>query len=690
MPCVHNLLLWLPPLVWSWRLKELLSKESVKNNEAVSEPSRKSPVLNQSPSSKKGNADVPLTVTNQAANGLALFAEQEEPPFPLEKKLGLKHPLRSGLLSTNEFEKIEAALVGQFREYLQANGTDASLKAYENEIKEKPDKLKVGRRGLDWAWHLGKKKTVKNTGKTQELARIDRDQDKIEKDLKQLKSWALDDVKLQDVKSIIPLRTVVREDIGRFVSLYQVSTEKQGRRFAVIADNIPEKQTELRHVLLEDRTFLRRGSLDFAGFADEGHEHLAHAIAFSLGMLDRALSTNEEPKPLLTTPTAAFEQYISRDVTAVATARDRGSAAGKKSGKGVKFKAKPSDWFIGLKFTSNENGESNIGIIYQEGKVGIELVASSKNIYVSPQVTMPGGGQILSFPLAVYEFPKSPLAADLAPHAQTPPRKEGERAPQGTPTIPSETKPKSPVPLEKNAGRTFDETQDELFAAKWRNNPALTSMLDKRGYKMQGLFDSTFWFNDHSVYFDQYSMIIDKAPTANSGEALLSFLLGDPSGFVNRSVFDAITFFKPERHQGTPKVGDLYDIDFFGPDNGTVMLVEKGKNYFIFQTIQTDKTGRHPENGAREFGFEDLPDGSIRFYMRAAASADYYVADKIGPIFQRWTWQSALDGIKEKIEFFGGKVREIEKPRHELLEQPAAIPPNKPNPRPFSIAPPMP
>ena len=354
--------------------------ESAKGNGPQPMPSTNSPSLNQSMFPEKSASAVRLAVTNQATtNGLTVLPEQKEPPFQSEKKLGLKHPLQSGLVSTNEFEKIEKALVGQFGEYLQASGTDASLKAYENEIKEKPDKLKVGRRGLDWAVHFGKKKTVKNTGKTQVLAGVDRDQEKVEKNLTQLKSWTLEDVKLQDVKSITPLRTVVREDAGRFVSLYHLTTEKHGIRFAVIADDIPNEQTELRRVLLEDRTFLRRGPLDFAGFAVEGHDHLAHAIVFSLGMLDRTLSSNEELKPLRTTPTTTVEHYITRDVTAVASARKTGSKAGKKSGQGVKFKAKPADWFIGIK-GGVENGESNVGIIYQEGKVGIEIGGGSKNM----------------------------------------------------------------------------------------------------------------------------------------------------------------------------------------------------------------------------------------------------------------------------------------------------------------------
>jgi hypothetical protein len=70
-----------------------------------------------------------------------------------------------------------------------------------------------------------------------------------------------------------------------------------------------------------------------------------------------------------------------------------------------------------------------------------------------------------------------------------------------------------------------------------------------------------------------------------------------------------------------PSIGNVYDIDIAGPDDGDVVLVEKTSTHFIFQAIKDKDSGRHPENGVREFGFERNPDGSVNFYTRGVSQA---------------------------------------------------------------------
>ena len=588
---------------------------------------------------------VPQKSTNLASAPLV----NTEPPFPLEGKLGLKTPLLSGIYPTNQFDKIEEALLNQFEEYLNGRAHQANLAAYKKEIRLKSDFIKVKRSFIERIKHLGEKyETVRNWGKYRLLADIGRKQTENGTNVVNLQPWSLGDIKFENIKTIVPLRTIIREDAGRFLSVYEVTTHTNGVRYAVISDNIPHDQFNLRTLLLKDPTIFKRGPIDFAGFVSDDLTHV---------------------------PAETFRGYLKRDEDAIAVAFKEGNEAGHAGGKKFKFKIKkPKEWYIGLKGTSYD-GVTSYEVSFSWGEYGIGIGYGPTKLQISPILNLGVGGS-LHIPLTVYESPKAPRGADLAARQ---PITEDVATNEKQPTkAPPETKKQQLEQTSKPAKaseNSFDESQDRLFAARWKQDPGFKSVLEKNGFIMQGIFDEDriVPFRYNPIYFDEYSIIVKKAPSGNSPEALLAMLLNNPNGFLRQNSFDAMSTFVPKRTSGSPTKGDTYHIDILGPNNGSVILVEKTPTYFIFQTVDTSTTGYHPENGAREFGFERLKDGSIRFYTRATASSADIFTEVFGGPPQRFAWEALLDGLKDKIEFFGGEVQKAPPVRrHEMLEQPPA------------------
>src|SRR5262249_37809901 len=88
--------------------------------------------------------------------------------------------------------------------------------------------------------------------------------------------------------------------------------------------------------------------------------------------------------------------------------------------------------------------------------------------------------------------------------------------------------------------------------------------------------------------------------------------------------FDSINVFT-RRRSGKPVLGEIFDIDILGPDNGSVALAAFDSDSFVFHTVKTKKYGRHPECGSREFGYEELA-GATKFYTRGASRPSAFVA----------------------------------------------------------------
>lgn len=192
-----------------------------------------------------------------------------------------------------------------------------------------------------------------------------------------------------------------------------------------------------------------------------------------------------------------------------------------------------------------------------------------------------------------------------------------------------------------------------LNAAPWENSPAVQAALASSGVKLQSI-NSPFAAGDH--IYDEYKVIIDRMPPGVTPEAYLARMATDLNGAVNNKAFNDVNMFSRVNTGHPPQVGDIYHIDIYGPDNGSVMLVEQASARFVFQTVETpiQQDGTHPEYGAREFGFERNTDGSVTFYTRGASRPVVIPSfASIGRWKQEQGWTAMIDGIGKEL----GNVR---------------------------------
>jgi hypothetical protein len=163
-----------------------------------------------------------------------------------------------------------------------------------------------------------------------------------------------------------------------------------------------------------------------------------------------------------------------------------------------------------------------------------------------------------------------------------------------------------------------------------------------------------------TIVYDEYSIVMDAMPTGVTPEAFLHEMSLDLNRAVNNPDFDDINVFArtaADKARGAPALGDVYDIDIKGPDNGSVMLVEAASNHFIFQTVTVPQTGTHPESGSREFGFERLDGGAVRYYTRGVSSPSSELTGIIGGPIQEKGWTAMLTGIGNTLARRGGVLR---------------------------------
>jgi hypothetical protein len=130
-------------------------------------------------------------------------------------------------------------------------------------------------------------------------------------------------------------------------------------------------------------------------------------------------------------------------------------------------------------------------------------------------------------------------------------------------------------------------------------------------------------------------------------------LASDINGVIKNPDFDRINMFK-RRHADTPTIGEIVDIDILGPFDGSVVLGELGRTLFIYQTIDFKGIGHHPENGAREFGFQ-IVEHKVVFYTRGVSRPSNYLFALGGPIPQKLGWTALMQGISNRINSWGGK-----------------------------------
>ncbi|ARV59035.1 hypothetical protein BZZ01_10645 [Nostocales cyanobacterium HT-58-2] len=156
--------------------------------------------------------------------------------------------------------------------------------------------------------------------------------------------------------------------------------------------------------------------------------------------------------------------------------------------------------------------------------------------------------------------------------------------------------------------------------------------------------------------YDEYKITFNRMPQGVTPESFLDEMLRDLNGTVSNPDFNNINEFK-RRSSEAPRLGDIIDIDIYGPDNGSVVLSNRSDSYFVFSTIKTPETGSHPEYGSREFGFERNPDGSVTFYTRGASRPQNWLGRKVGGPLQEDSWTSLMSGISTAIYKRGGQTR---------------------------------
>jgi len=166
---------------------------------------------------------------------------------------------------------------------------------------------------------------------------------------------------------------------------------------------------------------------------------------------------------------------------------------------------------------------------------------------------------------------------------------------------------------------------------------------------------------------DEYSINVESFPPGISPLMYLKEFAMNPNDAVDSRVFNIANKFK-KRVPGRLALGDIWDIDILGPDNGSIVLVKTSQNltasrnvsedtdgWFDIQTIECKKYGTHPECGAREFGFQATSNGT-KFYTRGVSRA-YMHAHRTGSPIQHQSWKSMLSGIADVLINRGASIK---------------------------------
>jgi len=184
--------------------------------------------------------------------------------------------------------------------------------------------------------------------------------------------------------------------------------------------------------------------------------------------------------------------------------------------------------------------------------------------------------------------------------------------------------------------------------------------LARHGARLQSITQG-----EGSIVYDEYSVVVDAMPITLRPRDFLAEMATDLNSAINNDVFDEVNEFRRRRSDARrgPGPGDVYDIDIRGPDNGSVVLVERTPSRFVFQTVYTSETGQHPEYGSREFGYEVIERGRVRFYTRGASrpggrGAIHIGMRGVGGYYQRRGWTALIQGIANQIRSRGGHVTE--------------------------------
>jgi hypothetical protein len=215
--------------------------------------------------------------------------------------------------------------------------------------------------------------------------------------------------------------------------------------------------------------------------------------------------------------------------------------------------------------------------------------------------------------------------------------------PSGPPPPPVQPPPPGPA-----FGNTRADSFRRLRSEGWKTDGRVQAGLIGAKAVLQSVEDGS-----GDYIYDEYRIRVDALPEGTTPEAFLLEMARDLNGTVNNLIFDGINKFR-RQVGGDPTVGEVIPIDILGPDDGAVILAELRSNYFIFQTIDSDIMGSHPENGSREFGFE-AQGNVILFYTRGVSRPGSIIIRIAGSIPQSVGWTQLCYGIAEQITRRGGR-----------------------------------
>ncbi len=187
---------------------------------------------------------------------------------------------------------------------------------------------------------------------------------------------------------------------------------------------------------------------------------------------------------------------------------------------------------------------------------------------------------------------------------------------------------------------------------------------------LQSIFDPVV--ADKRTIIDEYSVQVELPEGVAPNDILLN-LATDMDGFLGGEFADLGDF----KNQGeTPVPGQVIDIDvkdgmrIFGwkpwgtesPFNAPVMITEIEDTNFTVQTIKYNNV-EHLLHGTREWGYELMPDGSVKFYTRGISVEDIQAAEGILWIDgaqegEYRFWNAQVDGIENYVTEQGGSVVE--------------------------------
>lgn len=192
---------------------------------------------------------------------------------------------------------------------------------------------------------------------------------------------------------------------------------------------------------------------------------------------------------------------------------------------------------------------------------------------------------------------------------------------------------------------------------------------------IQSVFDAEV--ADKKTTIDEYSIEVNLPPDMDPSEFLMQ-MAGDMSGTLEGE-FDNLGEFR--NFGKIPEIGQVIAIDvedkprlsipgldgkrispFDSPFNAPVMITDIQNDSFTVQTIALNGN-EHVLHGTREWGFEELPDGSYKFYTRGVSVEDIAAAEGL-PGFEgakegeKRFWNAWTEGVENHVTGEGGTVVE--------------------------------